>query len=323
MNHRNAYQDYHAPAFYMITMTTLARRPLFATCAGNKATLNEDGWLVYRLWHDMPKTYPAVSTSTLVIMPDHLHGIVQVKAHMAQSVGVPLRAFKSQVTSAFRKKTGDPAFNVWNPGYHDLCVWRRGALKAYTDYLRDNPRRYCVKPAHPDLFRRINQLKHPRLPPDPTWSGYGNLFLLDRPEMVNLRVSRKASPDEIVRLRDETLKQTDQGIVVVSPFISPGEKEIAKAVLAADKGDVILMKHDGFPALFKPGGHYFDLCMQGRLLILSAYPDANHPVELTRDTCMTMNAWCRQIAETNARTIAEHSTAPVGVPASAGLSVTG
>ena len=79
VKHRNAHQDRHAPAFYMITMTTLERRPLFATCAGNKATLNEDGWLVYHLWHDMPKAYPAIATSTLVIMPDHLHGIVQVK----------------------------------------------------------------------------------------------------------------------------------------------------------------------------------------------------------------------------------------------------
>jgi REP element-mobilizing transposase RayT len=296
VNHRNAYQDYHAPAFYMITMTTLERRPLFAACADNKATLNEDGWLVYHLWHDMPKTYPAVSTSTLVIMPDHLHGIVQVKEQMAQSVGVPLRAFKSQVTSALRKKTGNPVLNVWNPGYHDLCVWRKGALKAYTDYLCDNPRRYCVKKANPDVFRRINQLKHPRLPADQSWNGYGNLFLLDRPEMGNIRVSRKASPDEIMRLRDETMKQASRGMVVVSPFISPGEKEIAKAVLEADRGDVILMKPDGFPELFKPGGRYFDLCLQGRLLILSAYPDVGHPSELTREKCLMMNAWCEQIA---------------------------
>jgi REP element-mobilizing transposase RayT len=300
VNHRNAYQDYHAPAFYMITMTTLERRPLFATCADNKATLNEDGWLVYHLWHDMPKTYPAIATSTLVIMPDHLHGIVQVKEQMTQSVGVPLRAFKSQVTSALRKKTGNPELNVWNPGYHDLCVWRKGALKAYTDYLCDNPRRYCVKKANPDVFRRINQLKHPRLPSDQSWSGYGNLFLLDRPEMGNIRVSRKASPDEIMRLRDETMKQAGRGMVMVSPFISPGEKEIAKAVLEADKGDVILMKPDGFPELFKPGGRYFDLCLQGRLLILSAYPDVGHPSELTRDKCMMMNAWCEQIAKMRA-----------------------
>jgi REP element-mobilizing transposase RayT len=300
VNHRNAYQDYHAPAFYMITMTTLERRPLFATCADNKATLNADGWLVYHLWHDMSKTYPAIATSTLVIMPDHLHGIVQVKERMTQSVGVPLRAFKSQVTSALRKKTGNPELNVWNPGYHDLCVWRKGALKAYTDYLCDNPRRYCVKKANPDVFRRINQLKHPRLPSDQSWSGYGNLFFLDRPEMGNIRVSRNASPDEIMRVRDETMKQASRGMVVVSPFISPGEKEIARAVLEADRGDVILMKPDGFSELFKPGGRYFDLCLQGRLLILSAYPDVGHPSELTRDKCIMMNAWCEQIAEMSA-----------------------
>ena len=109
MNHRNPYQDYHAPAFYMITMTTLERRPLFATCADNKATLNENGWLVYNLWHNMPKAYPE---------------------------------------------------------------------------------------------------------------------------------------------------------------------------------------------LFKPHGRYFDLCLQGRLLILSAYPDTKHPADLTREKCLLMNAWCEQIAET-------------------------
>ncbi len=58
MNRRSPCQDYRAPAFYMITMTTHERRPLFARCADNRAKLNEDGWLVYDLWQAMPKTYP-------------------------------------------------------------------------------------------------------------------------------------------------------------------------------------------------------------------------------------------------------------------------
>lgn len=60
------------------------------------------------------------------------------------------------------------------------------------------------------------------------------------------------------------------------------------------------MKPDGFPELFKPGGRYFDLCLQGRLLILSAYPDVGHSTELTRDKCMMMNAWCEQISSMSA-----------------------
>lgn len=285
------------PAFYMITMTTLERRPLFATCADNKSILNENGWLAYDLWHAMSKTYPEISTTTLVIMPDHLHGIVQVKERMAQSVGVPLRAFKSQVTSALRKKYQNPELSVWNPGYHDLCVWRRGSLKAYTHYLCDNPRRYCIKKANPDVFRRINQLTHPRLPSGQNWSGFGNLFLLDRPEMLNVRVSRTATQAEIKGLCNDIAKQSSSGVVVVSPFISPGEKEIAKAVLDADAGSVIIMKPDGFPEYFKPKGRYFDLCNEGRLLILSSFPDEGRPAELTREKCLAMNNWCEHIAQ--------------------------
>ena len=234
-------------------------------------------------------------------MPDHLHGIVHVKARMPQSVGVPLRAFKSQVTSALRKKYDSPSLSVWTPGYHDLCVWRRGALKAYTHYLCDNPRRYCLKKAHPDIFKRINNLTHPRLPADQDWSGYGNLFLLDRPEMVNVRVSRKSNPEEISRIRDDIVKHATRGTVIVSPFISPGEKEIAKAVLESHRGDVILMKPDGFGAFFKPNGRYFDFCTQGRLLILSAYPEVSHSADLTREKCLAMNTWCEYIAQERAQ----------------------
>ena len=252
---------------------------------------------MYNLWHAMPQTYKEVATSTLVIMPDHLHGIVRVKETMPQSVGVPLRAFKSQVTSAFRKKYDNPDFTVWNPGYHDLCVWRKGALKAYTHYVCDNPRRYCLRKAHPDLFVRVDHLKHTRLPPGQEWSGYGNRFLLDRPELINLRVSRRATSQEITEIREALLEQAaERGCVIVSPFISPGEKAVVAAILEADRGDVILMKTDAFPERYKPSGRYFDLCAQGRLLILSPYGENFHSSGLTRQQCHAMNAWCASIA---------------------------
>lgn len=207
-----------------------------------------------------------------------------------------LRAFKSQVTSALRKQYSDHKLNVWEPGYHDLCVWRRGSLKAYTDYLRDNPRRYCLRRAHPDLFTCVDRLRHPRLSPDQTWAGYGNRFLLDRPEHIFLRVSRRATPAEIDRIRAAVLEESLRGAVVVSPFISPGEKAVASAILDAGRGDVILMKAEGFPDHYKPSGRYFDLCAQGRLLIVTPYAGTRQPEKLTRDQCHAMNAWCQRIA---------------------------
>ena len=291
--------DYRDPFFYMITITTHQRRPWFGVCENNACTLSADGLLVQDLWYRIPHDTPQIELSTLCLMPDHLHDIVHVTERMEKPVGVPLRAFKSQCTSALRKRHGDAALTLWNPGYNDRVVWRRGSLRAYRHYILDNPRRYCLKKAHPDLFRTVTGLQHAALPPDQRWDGYGNLFLLDRPEKLAIRVSRKASADEVAALREQTLTEAAQGTVIVSPFISPGEREIATAILAASAEDVILLKPDGFPPLFKPNGRYFDLCVQGRLLILSrsvatVYGGAT---PLTRETCLALNAASAHIAE--------------------------
>lgn len=288
--------DYRDPFFYMITITTHQRRPWFGVCENNACTLSADGLLVRDLWYRIPHDTPQIELSTLCLMPDHLHGIVHVTERMEKPVGVPLRAFKSQCTSALRKRHGDAALTLWNPGYNDRVVWRRGSLRAYRHYILDNPRRYCLKKAHPDLFRTVTGLQHAALPPDQRWDGYGNLFLLDRPEKLAIRVSRKASAGEVAALREQTLTEAAQGTVIV---ISPGEREIATAILDAPVGDVILLKPDGFPPLFKPNGRYFDLCVQGRLLILSRSVATVHggATPLTRETCLALNAASAHIAE--------------------------
>ena len=290
--------DYRDPFFYMVTVTTHERRPWFGVCENNACVLNADGWLVHNLWHRISQDYPQIAISTLCIMPDHLHGILHVTERMEKPVGVPIRAFKSQCTSALRDRHNDDALTLWNPGYNDRIVWRRGSLRAYTRYLMDNPRRYCLKKAHPDLFRTVADLQHPALPSGQRWDGYGNRFLLDRPEKRALRVSRKATESEIEALREEVLEEATQGTVIVSPFISPGEREIATAILDAPVGDVILMKPGGFPPLFKPNGRYFDLCVQGRLLFLSRPAAAVHgDTPLTRETCLELNAACAHLAD--------------------------
>ncbi len=131
--------DYRDPFFYMITITTHQRRPWFGICENNACTLSADGLLVRDLWYRIPRDYPQIELSTLCLMPDHLHGIVHVTERMEKPVGVPLRAFKSQCTSALRKRHGDAALTLWNPGYNDRVVWRRGSLRAYRHYILDNP----------------------------------------------------------------------------------------------------------------------------------------------------------------------------------------
>lgn len=292
---RADWHDYRAPCFYLVTITTFDRRPILASCRDNASVYSPDGRIVFDLWRAIPQSYPQIETSTLILMPDHLHGIIRVRERMPKPLGVPIRAFKSQVTSALRLKHGNPELQVWPPGFHDLILLRAGALKAYTDYIRDNPRRYCLKRSHPHLFSRADALQHARLPQEQCWTGYGNLFLLDRPELIPLRISRRATDQEIEEVKTRMQRAVATGAVIVSPCLSSGEKAVADMLMTGQHGDLILMSHDGFGPYYKPHGGYIDLCAQGRLLILSPFQYTGRREKIARETCLKMNAWCEHI----------------------------
>ncbi len=287
--------DYRRVGFYMITMVAGNRRRLFGECRDSRVFLSQAGEVVKRRWHEIPQHRPEIEASTMQVMPDHLHGILYVKKLLEKPVGNTIRGFASGITSELRKTAGDPTLKVWEKGYHDRVIMNSATLRAERNYIRDNPRRYCLKKAHPDLFVRVNQLSHARLPAGEAWAGFGNLFLIERPELLPVQVSRGASPDELLELQAQVAERTADGAVMVSPFISPGEKEIAKMVMQQEYGSLILIRPEGFPPLYKPSGAYFDLCAQGRLLVLTAFPYTGRKQTLTRDCCLRMNAWVREM----------------------------
>ncbi len=59
--------------------------------------------------------------------------------------------------------------------------------------------------------------------------------------------------------------------------------------LAMPQARVIVLKSGGFRPLYKPDGRYFDLCAQGRVLILSPYAWTGRTEALTRERCLEMN----------------------------------
>ena len=101
--------DYTRVGFYMITILTADRRRLFGACTDGRTRLSEAGEIVRRHWQEIPAHRPAVETNTLVVMPDHIHGIVYVKEPLPKPVGQTIRGFKSGVTSELRRHFGNAA----------------------------------------------------------------------------------------------------------------------------------------------------------------------------------------------------------------------
>jgi len=299
-NKRMFTHDYTSVGFYMITILTASRSPLFGTFQNKIVKLSPIGETVKRRWHEIPSHRPELEPSDLVIMPDHMHGILYVKEKLQKPVGDIVRGFKSGVTSEIRKTKGDSQLKIWEESYHDRIIMNSDTLREERRYISDNPRRYCMRKAHPELFTKPTTLDNLRLPKGIEWSGFGNLFLLNKPDLMTVQVSRSETQERIAILKKIVADCVSRGTVMVSPFISQGEKEIASMVIEQDYGSLILLKPDGFPPLYKPSRAYFDLCANGRLLVLSPFTYTGRKQNLTRECCLQMNGWVKKICGNNA-----------------------
>ena len=110
------------------------------------------------------------------------------------------------------------------------------------------------------------------------WTAVGNPFLLDAPLLVSVRISTATPPDVIDDLVAKLGAKAERGVVLVSPWISPGEKAV-KAEALARGGRVVQLLAEGMGRYYKPWGGDFDLCAEGRLLQLSPFAprEANAP----------------------------------------------
>lgn len=98
----------------------------------------------------------------------------------------------------------------------------------------------------------------------------GNPFLLESPLLASVRISTHTPPDTLAALVEKLGAKAERGVVLVSPWISPGEKAV-KAEALARGGRIVHLLPEGMGRYYKPGGGDFDFCAEGRMLLLSPF----------------------------------------------------
>jgi hypothetical protein len=181
---------------------------------------------------------------------------------------------------------------IWQEGFQDSILLRRGQLKAMVKYIADNPRRLATKRANPELFTIVHKRQ---ITPKRSCAMIGNRYLLEHPLKRQIQISRSISPKALEAKKAELLYAAEHGAVVVSPCISLGEKEIARAIMDAGRPLIVLLEN-GFPPCYKPPGRYFDACAEGRLLMLAPFPYQRRKCIITREKCLMLNKWATVVA---------------------------
>ena len=158
----------------------------------------------------------------------------------------------------------------------------------------DNPRRLWVKHNHPKLFHQQVGIVIGSTPV----TIMGNRFLLDYPNKVAVKCSRRLTDAEIGDECKRFLSMASQGAVLVSPCISHGEKEVMGCAFEAGY-PIILLLENGFSPYQKPSGRQFDACSEGRLLLVAPWPHHDDYRKITRTQCEALNALSRDISNGN------------------------
>lgn len=298
--------DYRKPWIYMVTlMKSDDVDALSLICGANedsaRVELLPNGCLFNECLEEFLRRSPAIRRITSVVMPDHVHVLFRVIETLPRAFGSYVQYLKSICTSEYRKRmaaVSAEAPSFFKMKFNDVICFEAGQRQAMYNYIQDNPRRRWVVMHNHDFFSRMNRLMFE----GKTITAYGNQFLLDCPDMATVRWSHHFTPSEFERLKDYWRTVAARGGVLVSPFINVKEREVLREATALG-GRIIYIKSNGFADRFKPGGKLFELCSEGRLLIVA--PAEWRPewdLEKARDSdkrriCMNMNVMAEKLAD--------------------------
>ena len=71
--------DYSTPGAYFLTICTERRRCVFGEVADGEMLPNDAGRMVVHWWHELSRKFEGTHPGELVVMPNHIHGILYLR----------------------------------------------------------------------------------------------------------------------------------------------------------------------------------------------------------------------------------------------------
>ena len=154
--------DYSSNGFYYVTICTKDMVKYFGQVEDEKMKLNQIGKIAEKYWSEIPDHFPFVNLHEYVIMPNHVHGIVEIDkkdnpngrdakfcvstirnrfGSQSQNLASIIRGFKIGVTK-YSNFHNIPF--VWQPRYYDRIIRNEKELFEIRKYIQQNPQKWTL-----------------------------------------------------------------------------------------------------------------------------------------------------------------------------------
>jgi len=241
--------DYTSAGCYFVTINAHGRRAVFGTVVNGRMVPSAAGRIAAQAWCRSATPRADIALDEFVVMPDHVHGIVWLKAKACEpggrsgavgqeqqfgkpvtgSLGVFVAAYKAAVTrevhraglmhQAVTTRAVGPATDnaFWQRNYWDRVVQDNRALAAVRGYIRFNPQNH-------EAVMRVGEPRH-----------LGNRALLALPKAGFMASRGAETPHGRLPLKP--------GEAIISGFLSPMEQAVFRAGLEQRRPLVWVVPH--------------------------------------------------------------------------------
>ena len=178
--------DYARAGYYFITITAQNREHLFGEICDGEMVLNVAGEMVKEWYEKLEEKFPTVKNDMMVIMPNHIHFVVQIlkpvganpcvrpqcdkkqyfdfetkgqthgsaptQSHIV--LGDIIQWFKTMTTNTYIKMVKNntlPPFNkrIWQRNYYEHVVRDENDYARIAEYIENNPLSWNDDMFHP------------------------------------------------------------------------------------------------------------------------------------------------------------------------------
>ncbi|MDL2214989.1 transposase [Dysgonomonas sp. OttesenSCG-928-M03] len=156
--------DYSQEGLYFVTICCQDKICRFGKIQNDEVVLNEVGEIVKRYWLDIPNHFPHIILHEFVIMPNHVHGILEIAECVAvaannhspenetpfrspsKTIGSVVRGFKIGVSKWLNNqwaKDFSPvrqlSKSIWQRNYYEHIIRNSRSYQNISDYIKSNP----------------------------------------------------------------------------------------------------------------------------------------------------------------------------------------
>ena len=247
-----------------------------------------------------PRTPEAASPRTPEAASPRAPGAASPRAPEAASHQAPGAGFGAAEENQSESLAGFGAAAPfhWERRFWLVLSFSSRQLKAIRRYIKLNPARALWKARHPNRFKRLANIRHPILDASRQWDAVGNPLLLSSPFLFHVRLTRKMSLEEHRPAIDEIIEKARHGMIPVSGFLSPGEKEVLRRLKEEPVARFIKMRPCALPPEYDPSAEDSRELATDRMLILSGFPQSVADAgAIFRQNCLAMNDMAAAICE--------------------------